>query len=73
MSSPAITLPFCKFCRRALVSPSSPGESEPYFDLAPGEQAPPCAPGHDHEAVIWADVAEEDAGCELPLAMDGRS
>jgi hypothetical protein len=64
--SPEVSLPFCRFCRRAMVSPSSPGESRPYFDLASGEQAPACAPGHRHEAVIWAAVREEDAGLDLP-------
>ncbi|MFJ8676844.1 hypothetical protein [Streptomyces sp. NPDC093589] len=73
MSSPTITLPFCHFCRGAMVSPASPGKGAPYFDVAPGEHAPPCAPGHDHEAVIWAAVAEEDAGCDLPLTVEGHS
>ena len=50
-----------------MVSPSSPGETEPYFDLAPGEEAPACMPGHRHEAVTWAEVAEEHAGLDLPL------
>ncbi|WP_333745635.1 hypothetical protein [Streptomyces sp. IBSBF 2950] len=72
-SSPKICLPFCAFCRRALVSPSSPGETEPYFDLEPGEEPPPCAPGHNHETVIWADVAEADAGCDLPLTENGHA
>lgn len=67
VSSPAVTLPFCQFCGRALVSPASPGETEPYFDLAPGEEAPACVPGHRHEVVTWAEVAEEDAGLDLPL------
>lgn len=59
-------LPFCAFCRRAMVSPTSPGETHPYFDLAPGESPPSCTPGHHHEAVIWADVKDEDAGLDLP-------
>ncbi|MFD9038730.1 hypothetical protein [Streptomyces bottropensis] len=54
------------------MSPSSPGETEPYFDLEPGEEPPPCAPGHSHETVTWADVDEEDAGCDLPLTEDGH-
>lgn len=61
-----VSLPFCKFCRRAMVSPCSPGESQPYFDLGPGEALPPCTPGHRHEMVIWARVREEDAGLDLP-------
>ncbi|MET8859622.1 hypothetical protein [Streptomyces sp. NPDC004579] len=60
-----ITLPFCKNCRLALVSPSSPGETRPYFDLGPGETTPPCAPGERH-TVIWAKVREEDQGLPLP-------
>lgn len=72
-ASPTMCLPFCAFCRRALVSPSSPGETGPHFDLEPGEEPPPCVPGHDHEDVIWADVAEEDAGYDLPLPKDGHA
>jgi hypothetical protein len=60
-----IRLPFCKHCRAALVSPCSPGETEPYFDLAPGEPVPDCEPGKTH-AVIWAAVREEDMGLPLP-------
>lgn len=60
----SITLPFCQFCHRAMVSPASPGETEPYFDL--DEPVPPCVPGRNHEAVTWASVNEEDAGLDLP-------
>ncbi|MDW4912609.1 hypothetical protein [Streptomyces californicus] len=60
-----IELPFCAHCRKAMVSPCSPGQSEPYFDLAPGEPVPDCVPGHDHEEVVWASVPEEDSGADL--------
>lgn len=61
-----IELPFCAHCRKAMVSPCSPGQGQPYFDLAPGEPVPDCVPGHAHEEVMWASVPEEDSGADLP-------
>lgn len=56
-------VPWCKNCGAPMVDPCSPGDTEPYFDVADDEDDPECKPGHDHEPVyIWTAFFDEVRG-----------
>lgn len=47
-------MPWCQHCGRPMTTPSSPGETEPYFDVAIGHEPPSCRSGHTHHPVyVW--------------------